>query len=138
MSGKSSMYYAAAAAMAALALSVPAASAQPAASAAVRVSCPITGGETSGLRNIAATFTNRSVTVTATVVDDQSGSTRAHFRAIQGRNVVDEELSSWVDEERRSVTVQMSADRPGGVSKVEYWTESSTALTDSTHRFCAR
>ncbi|MFI5799350.1 hypothetical protein [Streptomyces sp. NPDC051677] len=138
MPGKISIALSVAAATAALALAAPAAPAQPPAPAGARVSCPVTGGETSGLRAISAHFTNRSVTVTATVVDDQLGSTRAHFRAIQGRNVVAVAPSPWVDDERRSVTIPLTADRAGGVTKVEYWTESTSALRDSTHRFCAR
>lgn len=36
------------------------------------------------------------------------------------------------------MTIELEADRPGGVSMVEYGTESTSALRDSTHRFRTR
>ncbi|CAM5676887.1 Secreted protein OS=Streptomyces aurantiogriseus OX=66870 GN=GCM10010251_77380 PE=4 SV=1 [Streptomyces aurantiogriseus] len=138
MPGKFSIGISVAAATVALAVAAPAAPAQPAAPAGVRVSCPITGGEQSGLRNVKAEFFNRSVKVTATVIDDQTGSTRAHFRAIKGNEVLDEALSNWIDDSRTPVTVTLEADRRGGADRIEYWTESTSAWRDSTHRFCRR
>ncbi|MGW1716103.1 hypothetical protein [Streptomyces sp. NPDC002156] len=107
-----------------------------AAPAAVRKACPNVGGEKSGAKAITAVFHNQSVTVTATVSDHQTGSTRLHMKALQGKNAVDYDDSGWVDDEDRRVSRTLSAASPGGASAIEYWTES--AYGTSGHRICTR